>query len=114
MTAPVWQRGIMEEHYDLPQPSMTWVTGAVEPSATERKEKIVLDLPSNLSVTPIGPGKCLSQVASDFLLLSACRLSTTIHFLSTRCLPMARSMRCFLRAFLPLIEREWIHLIDDA
>jgi len=65
MTAPVWQRGIMEEHYDLPQSSMTWVTGAVEPSATERKEKIVLDLPSNLSVTPIGPGKCLSQMLAD-------------------------------------------------
>ena len=62
MTAPVWQRGIMEEHYDLPQSSMQWFTGAVEPSATERKEKIKLDLPSNLSVTPIGPGKCLSQV----------------------------------------------------
>jgi|ERR1700729_2574552 hypothetical protein len=113
MTAPVWQRGIMEEHYDLPQSSMTWVTGAVEPSATERKEKIVLDLPSNLSVTPIGPGKCLSQVASD-LFFSACRLSTTILFPLTRCLPMAKLMRCFLRAFLPLIEREWIHLIDDA
>ncbi|KIM85605.1 hypothetical protein PILCRDRAFT_816817 [Piloderma croceum F 1598] len=65
MTAPVWQRGIMEEHYDLPQSSMQWFTGAVEPSATERKEKIKLDLPSNLNVTPIGPGKCLSQMLAD-------------------------------------------------
>ena len=93
MTAPVWQRGIMEEHYDLPQSSMTWVTGAVEPSATQRKEKIKLDLPSNLSVTPIGPGKCLSQVSfhlSSFSMLrltnqpDACRWRDWCPFLCVR------------------------------
>jgi 4,5-dihydroxyphthalate decarboxylase len=65
MTAPVWQRGIMQEEYGLAVDSVEYLTGAVQPSAQPRTEKIKLDLPPNIHVTPIPAGKCLSQMLAD-------------------------------------------------
>jgi len=65
MTAPVWQRGIMSEHYGVPFDSVEYFTGAIEPSNELRTEKVPLDLPSSVKVTPIGPGKCLSHMLRD-------------------------------------------------
>lgn len=64
MTAPVWERGIMEEHYGVrPTDFKEWYTGAVEPSAEKRVEKVKLDLP--FEVKAIDQGQCLSQMLAD-------------------------------------------------
>ncbi len=60
MTAPVWIRGILAEHYDVPVDSVTYMTGGEE--EPNRDEKLKLDLPPNIKVHPIGPGQTLSQM----------------------------------------------------
>jgi 4,5-dihydroxyphthalate decarboxylase len=63
MTAPVWIRGILSEHYGVPVDSVHhFVGGQEEPN---RIEKITLDLPPNIKVEPIGPGKMLSHMLRD-------------------------------------------------
>jgi 4,5-dihydroxyphthalate decarboxylase len=68
MTAPVWIRGILSDHYAVPVDSVTYARAA---RRTRTREKIKLDLPSNIRVQPIGPTQTLP-----------------------RCLQAARSMRC--------------------
>ena len=60
MTAPVWIRGILAEHYGVPVDSVTYMTGGEE--EPNRDEKLKLDLPPNIKVQPIGLGKTLSQM----------------------------------------------------
>ncbi|HYH70013.1 MAG TPA: ABC transporter substrate-binding protein [Methyloceanibacter sp.] len=63
MTAPVWIRGILSEHHGVPVDSVQyWIGGEEEPN---RIEKIKLDLPANIKVAPIGPGKTLAQMLRD-------------------------------------------------
>ena len=63
MTAPVWIRGILSEHYGVPVDSVSYHTGGVE--ETGRVEKVKLDLPPNIRVEPIGPTQTLSQMLLD-------------------------------------------------
>lgn len=63
MTAPVWIRGILSDHYGVPVDSVTYFTGGEEEPG--RSEKIKLDLPSNIRVQPIGPEQTLSQMLLD-------------------------------------------------
>ncbi|MFC4587792.1 substrate-binding domain-containing protein [Sphaerisporangium corydalis] len=58
MTAGVWQRGILAEEHGVPVDSVTYWTGGMEQSG--RTEKIALDLPGTIQVTPIPPGSTLS------------------------------------------------------
>lgn len=60
MTAPVWIRGILSEHYDVPVDSVTYLTGGEEEPG--RSEKIKLDLPPNIKVEPIGPTQTLASM----------------------------------------------------
>lgn len=60
MTAPVWIRGILAEHYGVPVDSVVYYTGGEEEPG--RPEKIKLDLPPNIRVQPIGPTQTLSQM----------------------------------------------------
>jgi 4,5-dihydroxyphthalate decarboxylase len=60
MTAPVWIRGILSEHYDVPMDSVTYVTGGEE--EPNRDEKLKLNLPDNIKVERIGAGKTLAQM----------------------------------------------------
>lgn len=52
----------MAEHYGVPVDSVEYFTGNIEPSDQQRIEKLKLDLPPSVKVTPIGPGKCLSDM----------------------------------------------------
>ncbi len=61
MTAGVWERGILADEYDVPIDSVRYFTGALTGSK-RREEKVALDLPANLSVTPIADGKNLSDM----------------------------------------------------
>lgn len=63
MTAPVWIRGILSDHYGVPVDSVTYFTGGEEEPG--RIEKVALDLPPNIRVQPIGPDKTLSQMLHD-------------------------------------------------
>ena len=60
LTAVVWQRGILAEHYGVPVESVRYFTGGMEQPG--RLEKIRLNLPPEISVTPIGPGQTLSAL----------------------------------------------------
>jgi 4,5-dihydroxyphthalate decarboxylase len=60
LTAVVWQRGILAEHYGVPVESVRYFTGGMEQPG--RLEKISLNLPPEISVTPVGPGQTLSAL----------------------------------------------------
>ena len=63
MTAPVWIRGILSEHYGVPVDSVTYVTGGEEEPG--RSEKLKLDLPPNIKIQPIGPTQTLSAMLAS-------------------------------------------------
>ncbi|MBL4646337.1 MAG: ABC transporter substrate-binding protein [Rhizobiales bacterium] len=63
MTAPVWIRGILSEHYNVPVDSVTYVTGGEE--SPNRIEKLKLDLPPSIQVEPIGPDQTLAQMLAS-------------------------------------------------
>jgi hypothetical protein len=64
-TAPVWERGILKDEYDVDFSDMEWFCGAVEPSKIARPEKVKLELP--IKITHIPQGKCLAQVCGRTL-----------------------------------------------
>jgi 4,5-dihydroxyphthalate decarboxylase len=63
MTAPVWIRGILSDHYGVPVDSVTYCTGGEEQPG--RPEKLQLDLPANIRIERIGPTDTLSQMLGD-------------------------------------------------
>jgi 4,5-dihydroxyphthalate decarboxylase len=63
MTAPVWIRGILSDHYGVPVDSVTYFTGGEEEPG--RTEKLKLDLPPNIRVQSIGPTQTLSAMLAS-------------------------------------------------
>jgi 4,5-dihydroxyphthalate decarboxylase len=63
MTAPVWIRGILSDHYAVKVDAVNYFTGGEE--EPNRIEKQTLDLPSSIKVSPIGPGKTLAKMLAD-------------------------------------------------
>jgi 4,5-dihydroxyphthalate decarboxylase len=63
MTAPVWIRGILADHYSVPIDAVSYFTGGEEEPGRPEKQK--LDLPPNIEVQPIPPGKTLSRMLLD-------------------------------------------------
>jgi len=63
MTAPVWIRGTLQDEYGVDPASVEYLTGGVE--ETGRTEKVKLDLPAKMHVTPIGATQTLSQMLAD-------------------------------------------------
>ncbi len=63
MTAPVWIRGILSDHYGVPVDSVTYCTGGEEEPG--RPEKLKLDLPPNITVEPIGEKKTLAAMLAS-------------------------------------------------
>ena len=63
ITAAVWIRGILAEHHGVPVGSVRYRTGGLDEPG--RTEKVRLDLPPDVEVTPIGPGETLSQLLLD-------------------------------------------------
>ena len=60
MTATVWIRGFLSDEYGVPVDSVKYFSGGViDPG---RVEKIPIDLPPNISLTPIPPDRTLSQM----------------------------------------------------
>lgn len=63
MTAGVWIRGILADHYGVPIDSVEYFTGGEEEPG--RPEKLPLHLPKNIHVTPIGPTQTLSSMLEN-------------------------------------------------
>lgn len=59
MTAAVWVKGILADHYGVPVNSVTYQTGGLkEPGRRE----VAMDLPPDISVTPIPEQRTLSEM----------------------------------------------------
>ena len=63
LTAIVWIRGILSDHYGVPVGSVTYHTGGQEEPG--RIEKLKVELPGNIHVEPIGPNDTLSSMLAD-------------------------------------------------
>ena len=63
MTAPVWIRGILSDHYNVPVDAQPYLYGGEE--EVGRIEKMKLALPPNIQVSPIAPHQTLSQMLYD-------------------------------------------------
>ena len=60
LTANVWIRGILSEHYGVPVESVRYRTGGL--NTPGRHEKVALSLPDSIDITPIPPGQTLSDL----------------------------------------------------
>lgn len=60
VTAAVWIRGILEEHYDVPVNSVRYMTGGLHKPG--RVEKFSLSLPADVDVQPIADDATLSEM----------------------------------------------------
>lgn len=60
MTASVWIRGILQEHHGVRADSVHYRTGGLHEQG--RSEKLVLDLPPEFEVRPIGPTQTLDAM----------------------------------------------------
>jgi 4,5-dihydroxyphthalate decarboxylase len=58
LTANVWIRGILAEHYGVPVESARYRTGGLD--APGRHEKVALSLPDSIDIAPVPPGQTLS------------------------------------------------------
>lgn len=63
MTAPVWIRGILADHYGVPVDSVTYFTGGEEEPGRVEKQK--LDLPARIRVQPIGATQTLARMLAE-------------------------------------------------
>jgi 4,5-dihydroxyphthalate decarboxylase len=63
MTAAVWIRGILDEHYGVPVSGPTYFSGGEEQAG--RPDKLPHTLPDGVAVQPIPPGRTLSQMTAS-------------------------------------------------
>jgi 4,5-dihydroxyphthalate decarboxylase len=60
ITAVVWLRGIFQDAYGVSPADVSWRTGGEETPG--RAEKVSIDLPDDIRIKPIGPGKTLATM----------------------------------------------------
>lgn len=60
LTASVWIRGILAEHYGVPVASVRYRTGGL--NAPGRHEKFAVTLPPEIDIAPIPAGRTLSEL----------------------------------------------------
>lgn len=79
MTAPVWIRGILSDEYGVAHDAVQYFTGGEEEPG--REEKVPLNLPPGIRVTPIGPTQTLSQMLADGEIdaLHSARIPSTMY-----------------------------------
>jgi 4,5-dihydroxyphthalate decarboxylase len=63
LTANVWIRGILAEHYGVPVSAVRYRTGGL--TRPGRPEKLAVSLPPGVEVAPIGPGQTLSDMLAS-------------------------------------------------
>ena len=79
MTAPVWIRGILSDDYGVKVTDVEHFSGGEEEPG--RDEKLKLDLPSKIKLSPIPAGKTLSRMLAEGELdaLVTARAPSTFH-----------------------------------
>ena len=79
MTAPVWIRGILSDDYGVKVTDCEHFSGGEEEPG--RDEKLKLDVPNTIKLSPIGEGKTLSRMLADGELdaLVTARAPSTFH-----------------------------------
>jgi 4,5-dihydroxyphthalate decarboxylase len=79
MTAPVWIRGILQDEYGVDPADVTYFTGGEEEPG--RTEKLKLNLPERIKITPIGPNQTLSAMLAqgEIDALYTARAPSTFH-----------------------------------
>jgi 4,5-dihydroxyphthalate decarboxylase len=60
MTAALWMRSILADEYGVDTDTFQWRTGALEEGV--RKDRITLDLPGHMSLSPIREGETLQDL----------------------------------------------------
>jgi 4,5-dihydroxyphthalate decarboxylase len=60
MTAALWARGLLEDEYGVKPSEIEWRNGGLEQAG--RTEKLALELPREVKLTPLGPGETLSAL----------------------------------------------------
>jgi 4,5-dihydroxyphthalate decarboxylase len=60
MTAAVWVRGLLHHEYGVKTSDVEWFTGGLEEPG--RQEKVELQLPAEIRVTPIAPTRTLTEM----------------------------------------------------
>jgi 4,5-dihydroxyphthalate decarboxylase len=63
MTAALWARGLLEDEYGVKPSEIEWRNGGLE--QTGRSEKLALELPPDVKLTPIGPTETLSAMLAE-------------------------------------------------
>jgi 4,5-dihydroxyphthalate decarboxylase len=63
MTAAVWIRGILADEYEVPVEGVHYFSGGLEQAG--RAEKLALDLPPQIKVTPIGRKQTLARMLAE-------------------------------------------------
>jgi 4,5-dihydroxyphthalate decarboxylase len=63
MTAPLWQRALLQHEYGVHPSMMQWFQGGLEQPGREEKEQ--LHLPSDIAMQAIKPEQTLSQMLKD-------------------------------------------------
>jgi 4,5-dihydroxyphthalate decarboxylase len=63
LTANVWIRGILEEHYGVPATSVRYRTGGLH--SPGRVEKMRVEPPAGMDISPIGADQTLAQMLVD-------------------------------------------------
>ena len=79
LTAPVWSRGILQDEYGVKVEACEYWTGGQEQPGRNEKQK--LDLPAQIRLNSIGPGKTLSQMlaAGELDAIHSPRMPSTLH-----------------------------------
>ena len=79
MTAPVWIRGILSDDHGVKVTDCEHLSGGEEQPG--RDEKLKLDVPKTIKLSPIGEGKTLSRMLADGELdaLVTARAPSTFH-----------------------------------
>lgn len=63
LSANVWVRGLLEDHYGVKPSDIIWVRGGMDTPG--RPEKIRLDLPSDIRIEQAGPNDTLNGMLAD-------------------------------------------------
>lgn len=63
LTACVWIRGMLAEHYGVPVDSVTYRTGGIERAG--RTEKLAVDVPAGVDIAPLQHGLTLSEALAE-------------------------------------------------
>ena len=63
MTAALWARGLLEDEYGVKPSDIAWRNGGLE--QTGRTEKLALELPRDVKLTPLGPNETLSAMLAE-------------------------------------------------